>query len=269
MIPQNPFAISDKYQDNKIKTRVQARIKRAEKARENLNKLEENISSKDKYITQRYQQPCSLPGYVSNKGQMEKVFNKYENVSKNNQKYEKELNTKPQEDKYFDNYIKNKKVEKVDLLEEKKEKINEKKKVQKKIVRDWDEQIKLDNKIRDNYEMNYNKILEKDKNFYEEKYNKQAKIKRDKIKRNTEDYLKINNRLVEEKREKNKNNFMNDHQYEINKAKENQKEIDYLNNMEKQYIKDQKAEFNRILDDQNKEQQKKYQKLRDIEYGNF
>jgi len=269
MIPQNPFAISDKFQDNKIKTRVQARIKRAEKARENLNKLEENISSKDKYITQRYQQPCSLPGYVSNKGQMEKVFNKYENVSKNNQKYEKELNTKPQEDKYFDNYIKNKKVEKVDLLEEKKEKINEKKKVQKKIVRDWDEQIKLDNKIRDNYEMNYNKILEKDKNFYEEKYNKQAKIKRDKIKRNTEDYLKINNRLIEEKREKNKNNFMNDHQYEINKAKENQKEIDYLNNMEKQYIKDQKAEFNRILDDQNKEQQKKYQKLRDIEYGNF
>ena len=269
MIPQNPFAISDKYQDNKIKTRVQARIKRAEKARENLNKLEENISSKDKYITQRYQQPCSLPGYVSNKGQMEKVFNKYEKVSKNNQKYEKELNTKPQEDKYFDNYIKNKKVEKVDLLEEKKEKINEKKKVQKKIVRDWDEQIKLDNKIRDNYEMNYNKILEKDKNFYEEKYNKQAKIKRDKIKRNTEDYLKINNRLIEEKREKNKNNFMNDHQYEINKAKENQKEIDYLNNMEKQYIKDQKAEFNRILDDQNKEQQKKYQKLRDIEYGNF
>ena len=269
MIPQNPFAISDKYQDNKIKTRVQARIKRAEKARENLNKLEENISSKDKYITQRYQQPCSLPGYVSNKGQMEKVFNKYENVSKNNQKYEKELNTKPQEDKYFDNYIKNKKAEKVDLLKEKKEKINEKKKVQKKIVRDWDEQIKLDNKIRDNYEMNYNKILEKDKNFYEEKYNKQAKIKRDKIKRNTEDYLKINNRLIEEKREKNKNNFMNDHQYEINKAKENQKEIDYLNNMEKQYIKDQKAEFNRILDDQNKEQQKKYQKLRDIEYGNF
>ena len=269
MIPQNPFAISDKFQDNKIKTRVKARIKRAEKARENLNKLEENISSKDKYITQRYQQPCSLPGYVSNKGQMEKVFNKYENVSKNNQKYEKELNTKPQEDKYFDNYIKNKKVEKVDLLEEKKEKINEKKKVQKKIVRDWDEQIKLDNKIRDNYEMNYNKILEKDKNFYEEKYNKQAKIKRDKIKRNTEDYLKINNRLIEEKREKNKNNFMNDHQYEINKAKENQKEIDYLNNMEKQYIKDQKAEFNRILDDQNKEQQKKYQKLRDIEYGNF
>ena len=103
MIPQNPFAISDKFQDNKIKTRVKARIKRAEKARENLNKLEENISSKDKYITQRYQQPCSLPGYVSNKGQMEKVFNKYENVSKNNQKYEKELNTKPQEDKYFDN----------------------------------------------------------------------------------------------------------------------------------------------------------------------
>ena len=269
MMPQNPFAVSDKFQEGKIKSRVQARIKRAERARENLVKIEENISQKDKYITNRYNEPCSLPGYVSNKSGMEKVFNKYENISKNNQKYEKELNTKPQEDKYFDNYIKNKKVEKVDLLEEKKEKINEKKKVQKKIVRDWDEQIKLDNKIRDNYEMNYNKILEKDKNFYEEKYNKQAKIKRDKIKRNTEDYLKINNRLIEEKREKNKNNFMNDHQYEINKAKENQKEIDYLNNMEKQYIKDQKAEFNRILDDQNKEQQKKYQKLRDIEYGNF
>ena len=269
MIPQNPFAVSDKYENTKIKSRIQARIQRAEKARENLNKIEENISSKDKYITQRYQQPCTLPGYVKNRGQMEKVFNKYENVSKNNQKYEKELNTKPQEDKYFDNYIKNKKVEKVDLLEEKKEFQNEKKKIQKKIVRDWDEQIKLDNKIRDNIEMNYNKILEKDKNIYEEKYNKQAKIKRDKIKRNTEDYLNINNKLIEAKKEKNKNNIINNHQYEINKAKENQKEIDYVNNMEKQYIKEQKAEFNRILDEQNKEQQRKYQKLRDIEYGNF
>ena len=269
MIPQNPFAISDKFENNKIKSRIQARIKRAEKVRENLTKLEENISSKDKYITKRYQQPCALPGYVSNKGRMEKVFNKYENVFKNNQKYEKELNTKPQEDKYFDNYIKNKKAEKVDLLEEKKENLNEKKKIQKKIVRDWDEQIKLDNKIRDNIEMNYNKMFEKDKNIYEEKYNKQAKIKRDKIKRNTEDYLKINKKLIEEKREKNKNNFMDNHQYEINKAKEIQNEIDYVNNMEKQYIKEQKAEFNRILDDQNKEQQKKYQKLRDIEYGNF
>ena len=63
-------------------------------------------------------------------------------------------------------------------------------------MKDWDEQIKLDNKIRDNIEMNYNKILEKDKNIYEEKYQKQSKIKRDKIKRNTEDYLKINNKLI-------------------------------------------------------------------------
>ena len=42
-----------------------------------------------------------------------------------------------------------------------------------------------------------------------------------------------------------------------------------INNYEKQYIKDQKAEFNRVLDDQNREQQRKYQRLRDIEYGNF
>ena len=52
-------------------------------------------------------------------------------------------------------------------------------------------------------------------------------------------------------------------------AKENQKELDLINNIEKQYIKEQKAEFNRVLDEQNKEQQRKYQRLRDIEYGNF
>ena len=269
MNSQNPFAVSDKYENNKIKSRVQARIKRAEKARENLNKIEEKISDKDKYITQRYQQPCTLPGYVKNKGGMEKVINKYENISKNNQKYENVLNTNPQEDKYFDNYIKNKKPEKYDFLEEKKELEKEKKKFQKKIVKDWDEQIKMDNNIRDNFEMNYNKNLEKDKNYYEEKYNKQVKIKRDKIKRNTDDYLRINQKLIEEKKQKNKNNLNNNYEYEINKAKENQKEIDYINNMEKQYIKEQKAEFNRVLDEQNKEQQKKYQKLRDIEYGNF
>ncbi len=117
--------------------------------------------------------------------------------------------------------------------------------------------------------MNYNKALEKDKNIFEEKYQKQDKIKRDKIKRNKEDYLKINSKLIEAKKERYKNDVMNNHDYEINKAKENQKEIDYVDKMEKEYIKEQKAEFNRILDDQNKEQQRKYQKLRDIEYGNF
>ena len=136
-------------------------------------------------------------------------------------------------------------------------------------MKDWDDQIKLDNKIRDNIEMNYNKILEKDKNIYEEKYQKETKIKRDKIKRNTEDYLKTNNRLIQEKKEKNKNYNKNNYEYELNKAKENQKAIDYVNNYEKEYIKEQKAEFNRTLDEQNKEQQRKYKRLRDIEYGNF
>ena len=200
---------------------------------------------------------------------MEKVVNKYENISKNNEKYEKVLNSNIQEDKYYDNYIKNKYPVKVDLLKEKKEEDNEKKKFQKKIVKDWDDQIKLDNKIRDNIEMNYNKILEKDKNIYEEKYQKETKIKRDKIKRNTEDYLKTNNRLIQEKKEKNKNYNKNNYEYELNKAKENQKAIDYVNNYEKEYIKEQKAEFNRTLDEQNKEQQRKYKRLRDIEYGNF
>ena len=269
MLTQNPFAISDRYENSKIKSRVQARIKRTEKVRENLSKLEENISEKDKYITNRYKQPCSLPGYVSNKARMEKVVNKYENISKNNEKYEKVLNSNIQEDKYYDNYIKNKYPVKVDLIKEKKEEDNEKKKFQKKIVKDWDDQIKLDNKIRDNIEMNYNKILEKDKNIYEEKYQKETKIKRDKIKRNTEDYLKTNNRLIQEKKEKNKNYNKNNYEYELSKAKENQKAIDYVNNYEKEYIKEQKAEFNRTLDEQNKEQQRKYKRLRDIEYGNF
>ena len=269
MFSQNPFAISDKYENSKIKSRVQARIKRTEKVRENLSKIEENISEKDKYITNRYKQPCSLPGYVSNKGRMEKILNKYENISKNNEKYEKELNSNIQEDKYYDNYIKNKYPVKVDLIKEKEEKDNEKKIWQKKVVKDWDEQIKLDNKIRDNIEMNYNKILEKDKNIFEEKYQKETKIKRDKIKRNTEDYLKINTKLIEERKEKNKNNNKNNYEYELNKAKENQKAIDYVNNYEKEYIKEQKAEFNRVLDEQNKEQQRKYKRLRDIEYGNF
>ena len=269
MFSQNPFAISDKYENSKIKSRVQERIKRTEKVRENLSKIEENISEKDKYITNRYKQPCSLPGYVSNKGRMEKILNKYENISKNNEKYEKELNSNIQEDKYYDKYIKNKYPVKVDLIKEKEEKDKEKKILQKKVVKDWDEQIKLDNKIRDNIEMNYNKILEKDKNIFEEKYQKETKIKRDKIKRNTEDYLKINTKLIEERKEKNKNNNKNNYEYELNKAKENQKAIDYVNNYEKEYIKEQKAEFNRILDEQNKEQQRKYKRLRDIEYGNF
>ena len=85
-------------------------------------------------------------------------------------------------------------------------------------MKDWDEQIKLDNQIRDNIEMNYKKALEKDKNIFEEKYQKQDKIKRDKIKRNTEEYLKTNNRLIEEKTKRNQNNLKNNQEYEIKKS---------------------------------------------------
>ena len=269
MLSQNPFAISENIDNDKIKSRVQARIKRAEQARNNLLNSDEMISNKDKYITRRGQEYCSLPGYVSNRGGMEKVFNKYEQVSKNNQNYKDNINNKPQVDNYYRNYIDNKKPPKVDLIAEQKDFIKDKKIYQKQIVKDWDNQIKTDNSIRDNIEMNYREKLDKDINKYEEKIKKQAKIKRDKIKRNTEDYININRKLMEDKKRKNLNNEKNNYEYEILKAKENQRELDLINNAEKQNIKEQKEEFNRILDEQNREQQRKYKRLRDIEYGNF
>ena len=266
---QNPFAISEKYEKEKIRARVQARIERAEQARNNLLNYEEKISNKDKYITRRGQEPCSLPGYASNRGGMEKVFDKYEKVSNNNQNYKEIVDKKPQVDNYFKNYIDNKKPPNVDLVAEKKDFINDKKIHQKQIAKDWDNQIKTDNGIRDQIESNYREKLEQDINKYENKINKQAKIRRDKIKRNTEDYVRINGKLMEDKKNKNIKNKENDYNYEVMMAKENQKELDLINNIEKQYIKEQKAEFNRVLDEQNKEQQRKYQRLRDIEYGNF
>ena len=269
MSSQNPFAVSEQYGNDKIKQRVQARIKRAEQARNNLLNYDEMISNKDKYITRRGQENCSLPGYVSNKGGMEKIFDKYEKVNQNNQNYKEIINEKPQIDKYYRNYIDNKKPPKVDLIAEKKDFIKDKKIYQKQIVKDWDNQIKTDNSIRDNFEMNYREKLDKDINKYEEKMKKQSKIKRDKIKRNTEDYLNINGKLMEDKKRNNLNNKINNYEYEVIKAKENQRELDLINNMEKQYKKEQKDEFNRILDDQNREQQRKYKRLRDIEYGNF
>ena len=266
---QNPFAVSDKYQKDKIKSRVQARIKRAEQARNNLLNYEEKISNKDKYITRRGQEPCSLPGYVPNKSGMEKVFDKYEKVSNNNQNYKEIANKKPQVDNYFKNYIDNKNPPKVDFVEEKKIFEDDKKKYQKQIVKDWDNQIKTDNGIRDKIEMDYREKLEKEKNNYEEKINRQAKIKRDKIKRNTEDYLKTNTRLIEDKKRNNINSKKNNYEYEHMKVRENKKELDIINQNERQYIREQKEEFNRTLDEQNREQQRKYQRLRDIEYRNF
>ena len=65
-----------------------------------------------------------------------------------------------------------------------------------------DNQIKTDNGIRDQIENNYREKLEKDINRYENKINNQAKIRRDKIKRNTEDYLRINSKLIEDKKRK-------------------------------------------------------------------
>ena len=74
---------------------------------------------------------------------------------------------------------------------------------------------------------------------------------------------------MEEKKQKNINNDKTNFDYEVSKAKENQRELDYINDMKKKYNNEQKAEFNRVLDEQNREQQRKYQRLRDIEYGNF
>ena len=269
MSSQNPFAVSEKYTNDKIKSRVQERIKRAEQARNNLLNYEEAISKKDKYITRRGQEPCPLPGYVSNRGGMEKVFNKYEKISENNQNYKEIVDKKPQVDNYFKNYIDNRKAPKVDFVEEKKIFVDDKKKYQKQVVKDWDNQIKTDNSIRDHIENNYREKLEKDINNYEEKINRKEKIKRDRIKRNTDDYLNVNTRLIEDKKIRNKNNEKNNFDYEVMKVKENQRELDLIDKMEKQYIKEQKDDFNRILDDQNREQQRKYQRLRDIEYGNF
>ena len=74
---------------------------------------------------------------------------------------------------------------------------------------------------------------------------------------------------MEDKKRKKLKKEKNNYEYEILKAKENQRELDLINNAEKQNIKEQKEEFNRILDEQNREQQRKYKRLRDIEYGNF
>ena len=265
---QNPFSV-DKFENEKVRTRVQARIKKAEQARNNLLNIEETITDKDKYITKRGQIPCDLPGYTSHKGDMEKVFDKYEKVSKKNENYKEVVDKKPHVDNYFKNYIDNRNPPKVDFVEEKKNFDIEKKNYQKQIVKDWDNQIKTDNSIRDKYEMNYREKLDKDINKYDEKMEKQSKIRRDKIKRNTEDYLNINKKLMEEKKQKNINNEKTNFDYEVSKAKENQRELDYINDMKKKYNNEQKAEFNRVLDEQNREQQRKYQRLRDIEYGNF
>ena len=86
---------------------------------------------------------------------MEKVFNKYEKISENNQNYKEIVDKKPQVDNYFKNYIDNRKAPKVDFVEEKKIFVDDKKKYQKQVVKDWDNQIKTDNSIRDHIENNY------------------------------------------------------------------------------------------------------------------
>jgi hypothetical protein len=258
------------YENDKVKQRLKQRIQRTEQVRQNLVKLDENISDKDKYITRRGQENTHLPGYYPHNDNKDKVLEKYEKISVMNQNQEhKEDENKIQVNKYFDNYVNNVKAPEVDFMKEKKEFDNSKKEQQKQIKKDWDQQIKTDNEIRDKIEDNYRQRYEKEKNIYDERYIKNEMIRKDKIKRNAEDYLNTNTKLINDKREKFDKNKKEYYDYEIGKAKENQKELDYLENQEKQYIKEQKQEFNRILDDQVKEQQMKYKKLRDIEYGNF
>ena len=121
----------DKFENEKVRARVQARIKKAEQARNNLLNIEETITNKDKYITKRGQITCDIPGYANHKGDMEKVFDKYEKVSKKNENYKEVVDKKPQVDNYFKNYIDNKNPPKVDFVEEKKNFDIEKKKLSK------------------------------------------------------------------------------------------------------------------------------------------
>ena len=192
--PFDPYEKSKLYQEDYINNRVEQRMRMQEKAAE---KMDQGISNKDKFITRKGQEQFYFHGNMENY-YIKKTQDKYNQLQKHNEGYKV---TKDQEDKYFKNYVDNAKPTTLDqidqeLYENEGKRLNKQQQYNKAL----NDQINSNRAMKNRFETDYKKRLDDAKRIEDEKYYKEQKIKEDNRIKSKNDFVNINQRLIDQKK---------------------------------------------------------------------
>jgi len=261
--PFDPYEKSKLYQEDFINDRVEQRIRMQEKAAE---KMDQGISNKDKFITKKGQEQFYFHGKMENY-HIKRTKEKYDQIQKNNAGYKV---TKEQEDKYFKNYVDNAKPTTLDqidreLYEEEGRRINN----QQQYNNALNEQIKSNRAMKNRFESDYNQRLADSKKAEDEKYNREEKIKEDKRIKNKNDFYNTNKRIMEQKNEAKKSDYKQNVEFENKINDKIRRQMDYMEEKEYRRREDKKNRYKQALDKQIDQQKIRRQREYDIEHGNF
>jgi hypothetical protein len=178
--------------------------------------------------------------------------------------------TKEQEDKYFKNYVDNAKPTTLDqidreLYEEEGRRINN----QQQYNNALNEQIKSNRAMKNRFESDYNQRLADSKKAEDEKYNREEKIKEDKRIKNKNDFYNTNKRIMEQKNEAKKSDYKQNVEFENKINDKIRRQMDYMEEKEYRRREDKKNRYKQALDKQIDQQKIRRQREYDIEHGNF
>ena len=261
--PFDPYEKSKLYQEDYINNRVEQRMRMQEKA---ADKMDMGISNKDKFITRKGQEQFYFHGNMENY-YIKKTKEKYDKLQKNNEGYKV---SKEQEDKYFKNYVDNAKPTTLDdidreLYEDEGRKINKQQQYNKAL----NEQINSNRAMKKKFENDYNQRLADSKKVEDEKYLREEKIKEDKRNKNKNDFWNTNKRLIEQKNEAKKLDYNQNVEFDNRINDKVKQQMDYMEEKEYRKKEDKKNRYKQALDKQVKQQKIKRKRDYDIEHGNF
>ena len=261
--PFDPYEKSKLYQEDYFNNRVEQRMRMQEKAAE---KMDQGISNKDKFITRKGQEPFYFHGNMENY-HIKKTKEKYEQTQKKNEGYKV---TKDQEDKYFKNYVDNAKPTTLDqidqeLYEDEGKRINKQQQYNKAL----NDQINSNRAMKKKFENDYNQRLADSKKIEDEKYQREQKIKEDKRIKNKNDFYNTNQQLIEQKNEAKKLDYKQSVEFDNRINDKIKKQMDYIEEKEYRKKEDKKNRYKQALDKQVNQQKIRRKKEYDIEHGNF
>ena len=262
-IPFDPYEKSKLYQENYFNNRVEQRMRMQEKAAE---KMDQGISNKDKFITRKGQEPFYFHGNMENY-HIKKTKEKYEQIQKKNEGYKV---TKDQEDKYFKNYVDNAKPTTLDQIdkefyEDEGRRINKQQQYNKAL----NDQINNNRAMKKKFENDYNQRLADSKKIEDEKYQREQKLKEDKRMKNKNDFYNTNQKLIEQKNEAKKFDYKQSMEYDNKINDKIKKQMDYIEENEYRKKEDKKNRYKQALDKQVNQQKIRRKREYDIEHGNF
>lgn len=261
--PFDPYEKSKLYQQDYINDRVEQRMRMQELAADKMN---QEITNKDKFITKKGKEEFYFHGKMENY-HIKKAKENYDRIQKNNEGYKV---TKDQEDKYYQKYVDNAKPITPDQIDQEMYEM-EGKRINKQYQynKDLNNQINNNKAMRNKFETDYNQRLYDQKKAEDEKYQMQEKFKEDKRMKEKNEFLNMNQKLINDKYDAKMNKIKQNVEFDNNVNDKIKKQMDYM--QEKEYMRNEnkKLRYKQALDKQIEQQKIRAKREYDIEHGNF